>query len=74
MVLILQCSASEKARGVVPLLDTLERSSGHLQANGTIPVSKPVAAFLLKEMVFYFCKQINFHGSIGSITSGGGLL
>lgn len=66
MVLILQCSASEKARGVVPLLDMLERSNGHLQANGTIRVSKPVAAFLLKEMGFISISRLISMAALGA--------
>jgi len=52
VVLILQCGTSEKVRVVATLTPMSERSDGHPEATRTIPVSKPVAAFLLKEMGF----------------------
>lgn len=43
-----------------------ERFNGHLQATRTIPVSKTVAAFLLKEIVFISVSRLISMAALGT--------
>lgn len=69
VVLIFAVQCKWKGRVVVSLPCMSERSSSSGYQN-----SPRVSSLPAERNCFYFCKWINFHGSIGNITSGGGVL